>query len=208
MAISQAWNFIMSIMLMRNGLWKTSTGSSFTANQASLFDFLDATPWLSFRTSATMPPAQAEVTLDENFTLTASWKPEAHAVSLRIFVADNEVQPESLNETHLVAIIQPPAKSYVAKDPIILLKELVATGTERWGISPVANGNAYIAHKLASIPKNLKIFTKTTPQKLKLKQANRKQFIYFATVNAYGEMSELVTLPESIPPNENSEEEK
>ncbi|MBR4673994.1 MAG: hypothetical protein IKP00_05965 [Victivallales bacterium] len=206
MAISQAWNTVMSSMLMRNGLWKTSFSGDFNASQASLFDFLDATPWLSFRTSEAIPPAQANLALDDTFTLTASWKPEAPAVALRIFVADNDVKTEELNETHLAAIIQPPAKSYSAKDPVVLLRELVDTGAKRWGISPVANGNAYIAHKLASIPKGLKVFTKLNNQKLKLKQGKRKQLIHFATVNAYGEMSEIVTIPESLPPSDDAEE--
>ena len=206
LAISQAWNFVMSILIMRNGLWKTSTGDSFSASQTALFDFLDATPWLTFRTSASVPAPQAQLALDEKLTLTASWKPEAPAVALRIFVAGNDVPPEALNETHLVAIIQPPAKSYTAKDPLILLQELAATGLQRWNFSPAANGNDYIAHKLASIPKDLKVFTKTTPQKLKLKQTDRKQLIYYAAVNAYGEMSEPITIPESVPQLESSEE--
>ena len=195
-------------MIMRNGLWKSSSTGAFQTSHASLFDFLDTTPWLSFRTSETMPSAQANLALDENLTLTASWTPEAPAVALRIFVADNDVKTEQLNEKHLAAVIQPPAKSYTAKEPLLLLRELIATGAKQWGISPVANGNGYIAYKLANIPKTLKVFTKPNGNKLKLKQGKRKQLIHFATVNAYGEMSEIVTIPESIPPLDGAEDDE
>ena len=205
-AIARAWNYVMSSMIMRNGLWKTSSSNSFQNAQASLFDFLDATPWLSFHTSDTMPSPQALVALDAKLNLTASWTPEAPAVALRIFVAGNDVKTDKLNETHLVAVIQPPSKSYTAKEPLILLRELVATGAKQWGISPAANGNAYLTHKLASIPKDLKVFTKLNNNKFKLKQGKTKQLIHYATVNAYGEMSAIVTIPESVPPVDGAED--
>ena len=205
-AVLQAWNYVMSSIIMRNGLWKSSSSSSFQGSQAALFDFLEATPWLSFRTSDSMPSPQANLALDAKLNLTASWTPEAPAVALRIFVSGNDVKTDQLNETHLVAVIQPPTKSYTAKEPLILLRELVATGAKQWGVSPVANGNAYIVHKLAGIPKDLKVFTKLNNNKLKLKQGKRKQLIHYATVNAYGEMSAIVTIPESVPPMDGAED--
>ncbi len=206
-ALAQAWNYVMSSIIMRNGLWKGSSSSTSVGSQTSLFDFLDATPWLTFRTSDIMPAPQANLALDEKLNLTASWTPEAPAVALRIFVAGNDVKTENLNETHLVAIIQPPAKSYTAKEPLLLLRELVATGAKQWGVSPVVNGNGYILHKLQGIPKDLKVFTKLNGNKLKLKQGKRKQLIHYATVNAYGEMSNIVTIPESVPAAEGTEDE-
>jgi hypothetical protein len=207
LSLVQAWNYVMSNIIMRNGLWKSGSSSTSLDFQASLFDFLDVTPWLSFRTSEAMPAPQAILALDEKLNLTASWTPEAPAVALRIFVADNDVKTEQLNETHLAAIIQLPARNYTAKEPLILLRELLATGAKKWGVSPVTSGNLYITHKLAGIPKDLKIFTKPNNNKFKLKQGKRKQLIHYATVNAFGEMSAIVTIPESVPPMDGAEAE-
>ncbi len=207
LSLVQAWNYVMSNIIMRNGLWKSGSSSTSLDFQASLFDFLDVTPWLSFRTSEAMPAPQAILALDEKLNLTASWTPEAPAVALRIFVADNDVKTEQLNETHLAAIIQLPARNYTAKEPLILLRELLATGAKKWGVSPVTSGNLYITHKLAGIPKDLKIFTKPNNNKFKLKQGKRKQLIHYATVNAFGEMSAIVTIPESVPPMDDAEDE-
>ena len=207
LSLMQAWNYVMSNIIMRNGLWKSSSSSTSLDFQASLFDFLDVTPWLSFRTSEAMPAPQAILALDEKLNLTASWTPEAPAVALRIFVADNDVKTEQLNETHLAAIIQPPARNYTAKEPLILLRELLATGSKKWGVSPATSGNLYILHKLAGIPKDLKVFTKPNNNKFKLKQGKRKQLIHYATVNAFGEMSAIVTIPESVPPMDDAEDE-
>ena len=165
-----------------------------------MFKFLDATDWMTVRQGADMLPVQVKTKLTATGQMTISWTPEAPFVALRVFAAPTDVVVENLNESHIVAILQPRATSLSKMDPVLALRFLSNAAKKTWGITPRTDGADYLAVKLARTSQKLQHIDKTQNVKFNIPVGKRKMNVHVAAVNAYGEMSPVFTLPEKLIP--------
>ena len=206
-ALKHAWEYVNEYMILLNGLWKISSRDSGITSPGFMFKFLDATDWMTFRQGEDLLPVQVKSKLTTSGQMTLSWTPEAPYVALRVFAAPLDVPIEKLNESHLVAILQPRTTSVTSMDPIFALRFLEASAKKTWGITPRTDGATYLATKLARTPQKIQQFDKNQNVKLNIPAGKRKLNVHVAAVTAYGEMSPIFTLPEKVLPAGGAEEE-
>ncbi|MBO4345647.1 MAG: hypothetical protein J5833_07820 [Victivallales bacterium] len=199
-ALKHAWEYVSEYMILLNGLWKNSSLDSGVTIPGFMFKFLDATDWMTIRQGADMLPVQVKTKLTTSGQMTLSWTPDAPFVALRVFAAPTDVTVEKLNESHVVAILQPRTTSVSKMDPLLALRFLTNAAKKTWGITPRTDGADYLAVKYARTSQKLQYFDKTQNVKFNIPVGKRKMNVYVAAVNAYGEMSPVFTLPEKIIP--------
>ena len=199
-SIYAAWQFVMKYMFMRStALWKNSFADKLPTVPGSMYDFIEGTAWLDLRQNKALRFQPPITTLDqESGSFTLKWKPEKGYVSLRVFAAPADKVTAELAEENLVAIVQPKAGGLLEQDPYIAIGTITAEANKRWKITPSALGADYIAAKLAGLPKSLKTFNNPANVKFKIPKKPYNQAVHVAAVNAYGEMSQFITLPETI----------
>ncbi|MBO4512765.1 MAG: hypothetical protein J5746_08355 [Victivallales bacterium] len=207
-SIKDAWHFVMKNMFMRSAAqWKHSYSDKVPTIPDAMYDFIEGTQWLDLRHGKGLRLQPPATTLDEEGAFTLKWnKPEKDFVSLRIYVAPADKLTADLTEANLVAIVQPKSSTLLDQDPYNAIKAIVAEGEARWKITPAAVGANYIASKIAALPKSLKTYSNPASVKFKIPKKPVKQAVHIAAVTAYGEMSNFITLVETIPAAEGETE--
>ena len=198
-AIQFAWSYIFNHMIYKNGVWLKSEADDTSTTPSTLFELLDATPWLAIRVNPKLAAPLAEAKVDEKGKISVVWQPAPQLVSLRVYVAPATVKDEELGEQHLLGVLQPNGdKQLQQKDPLDAARVLAAAALTRWGITPASEGANYIASRLESIPKTTKFLA-----------ADRGDFqpvlgkeplaIRLAGVTAYGEHTPFLTVSTPVP---------
>ena len=207
-SIKEAWGFVMKHMFMRsNALWKHSYSDKVPSIPDAMYDFIEGTQWLDLRQGKGLRLQPPATTLDEEGAFTLKWnKPEKDFVSLRIYVAPADKLTADLTEANLVAIVQPKSSTLLDQDPYNAIRAIVGEAEARWKITPAAVGANYIASKIVALPKALKTYSNPAAVKFKIPKKPVKQAVHIAAVTAYGEMSQFITLPETIPAAEGETE--
>ncbi|MBQ7178092.1 MAG: hypothetical protein IJS08_11820, partial [Victivallales bacterium] len=207
-SIKDAWNFVMKYMFMRSAAqWKHSYSDKVPTIPDAMYDFIEGTQWLDLRQGKGLRLQPPATILDEEGQFTLKWnKPEKNFVALRIYVAPADKLTADLTEANLVAIVQPKSGTLLDQDPYNAIKAIVTEGEARWKITPASVGANYIASKIAALPKSLKTYSNPASVKFKIPKKAVKQAVHIAAVTAYGEMSNFITLVETIPAAEGETE--
>ncbi|MBQ6472228.1 MAG: hypothetical protein IJJ33_09605, partial [Victivallales bacterium] len=193
-AIRDAWSYIFNHLIYKNGVWLKSEADATSTTPSTLFELLDATPWLAIRVNAKLPALLAEAKVEETGKVSAVWQPAPQFVSLRVYAAPASVKDDQLSEQHLVGVLQPNGdKQFQQKDPLDAARFLATAAMSRWGITPASEGANYIASRLESIPKNTK-FLVADRGDFQVAPAKEPITIRLAGVTAYGEHSPLLTI--------------
>ncbi len=207
-AIRDAWQFVMGNLFMTTTpRWKVTSADKMPTVPGAMYDFIEATQWLDIRQNndlRVLPPA---TTLDIDGRLTLKWDRDKKYVSLRVFAAPADKPTAELTEENLVAIIQPKTAKLTECDPFNAIRAIIAEAESYWRFTPENSGAHYLSAKLAKLPKGNVNHFNIKEVKLKIPQKAWNQTVHIAAVTPYGEMTQFITLPETIAALEQTGEE-
>lgn len=201
-AIYGAWDFVMSRLVLPNGLWRQQDGDTRISHPRFFFSLIEATPWLEFRQNGE-PAPQLSVDYITPTMLRIGWpKPASPYVAVRIYMAPGELPQGDLREEHIIAILQPNSSSLLAFDPLLALQRIAQAAQERWRITPESEDAVYTAEKLRALSPKVQIVPRGKQAEITMPppEAGAAPYkLYAAAITRYGEMSGWYVVPEAPP---------
>ncbi len=152
-ALYDAWEFVLQNFFSQDYLWRQNDISWAVTSPTYMLTLLNALPWLEQRIDKTLPMPQFEAREMPGEKIRVNWDGQkARYASLRVYAAPASLKAESINEQHLVAILNKNSKNFFATDPLLLLGKILFAANQRWGITPASEDAEYLAHKMSLLP--------------------------------------------------------
>jgi len=149
-ALYDAWEFVLQNFFSQDYLWRQNDISWAVTTPTYMLTLLNALPWLEQRIDKTLAVPQFEAREIPGEKIRVSWDGQkARYASLRIYAAPASLKTESINERHLVAILNKNSKNFFATDPLLLLGKILFAANKRWGITTASEGAEYLASKMS-----------------------------------------------------------
>ncbi|NMA42809.1 MAG: hypothetical protein GX946_05445 [Oligosphaeraceae bacterium] len=193
-AIRQSWEYCAANFVNTDYLWTQTDLSQTVTTPAHMFALLEASAWLEPKKM----PAEAEIHfLADNLgggDLRLRWiDRKGPYAALRIYALPDDLEPEQMNESHILGILNRNQRSLLTSDPLFGLHAMATAAHKHWGISLESEGATYMAKKLAALPKEL-IFADGGAEaelNFKMPQSSETSFrLYLRGVSAYSELSQ------------------
>ena len=216
-AIKDAYLYgIANFILRGEYLWRENNTAGIPAMSGEgMLELINASKVLEHRVNNELPVPELTCKRQESAGLgraTITWaKPERDLVAVRIYAAPDDVNPNYLNEKHLIGVLERSGNNPKYQDPLMLASRLVNAAKIRWGITPADVDATYVEEKLASVAQYLggmkrltagiageKPVTMNVSSPIAFGFADGDEVgtikIYAAGVNAYGEVTRCISL--------------
>ncbi|MDD3696400.1 MAG: hypothetical protein PHG44_10600 [Lentisphaeria bacterium] len=190
-ALRQCWEYCAANFITSDFLWTQTDLSQTVSSPAHMLSLLEASAWLEPKAM----PKEAEISfLADDLgqgALRLRWLDrKSPYAALRVYALPDGLEPEHMDERHLLAILSRSQRSILSSDPLFGLHALAAAANKHWGISLESEGVAYMAKKLAMLSSTLVFADGGAELNFKMPQSEETSYkLYLRAVTPYSELS-------------------